>query len=173
MCLKLHTRLWNLILAILLVFGILPLIIIRYHSAVSQEDVNIFYKSKPSIAIMNKSNYKVAVIIPYVGKSLPSWFDTYAWSTQFSDTKFDHFIFMTELVDIIVPPNIQIIQILEDNLLDRILKLDSVTSDNSERSLIEWKKILQEVFTSFPYMLVEFKPCLGFLFQVLILGYTF
>jgi hypothetical protein len=116
--------------------------------------------------IYEKQGSRVAVLIPYIGSALPSWFSTYIFSAEFSSDLFDYFIIMIDDLPIDLPSNVKIIKMSESELLDRVLRMDNKAFANGEKQFNDWKHLLEDVFHKFPYMLVEFKPCLGYLFQV-------
>ena len=105
---------------------------------------------------------RVACIIPYTGKSLPSWFDSFAFSAYSSTSLFDFLIFVTEIPQRELPPNVKIIRIEKNDLYERIAKLDSDedSADFYENTVNSVKLLIE----NHPYALVEFKPCLGIIF---------
>jgi len=134
---------------------------------------------------------RVAVIIVYIGDAFPSWFDTFCFSLQASSPLFDYFFFVTEASMRQVPTNVNIIRITRDNLVSRMVRLDDGTNTNSQASSSSSSSLSsssqhngesdhsQDFFKAFqtlleiePYVLVEFKPCLGFLFEDYIKDYS-
>ena len=112
--------------------------------------------------IVSEIQTRVACIIPYTGTSLPAWFDAFAFSAYSSSPLFDFLIFVTEIPLRDLPPNVKIIQITKRNLYERIARLQN----NEEAADIFEKNVasIQNLIDKFPYVLVEFKPCLGTLF---------
>lgn len=106
---------------------------------------------------------RVACIIPYIGSSLPVWFDAFAFSALSSSPMFDYLIFVTEVPNRELPSNVRIIQISRNDFYERIARLD--LSDVSEYTLQQNMISAERLMTLFPYALVEFKPCLGVIFS--------
>jgi hypothetical protein len=110
------------------------------------------------------SNSRVAVIIPYVGSTLPPWFRTFLFTAQFSSEYFDWFIFVTSVKNISTPSNVFLIYVDEKEMADKIVRMDP-SRDPSEYAF--WSNKFLDLLHLFPYMLVEFKPALGWIFEVL------
>lgn len=109
------------------------------------------------------STSRVAVIIPYVGTILPSWFRSFLFTAQLSSHYCDWFIFVTSVINISTPFNVHLIYIDEEELANRIVQMDlSFQSQDSQF----WSKKFIELLHLFPYMLVEYKPALGWIFEV-------
>ena len=106
---------------------------------------------------------RVACIIPYTGTSLPAWFDAFAFSAYSSAPLFDFLIFVTEIPLRSLPPNVKIIQITKNNLYERIARLDA--NEQTVEIFQNNLKSVRNLIEFFPYVLVEFKPCLGVLFS--------
>ena len=106
---------------------------------------------------------KVACIIPYIGSSLPVWFDAFAFSALSSSPMFDYLIFVTEVPNRELPSNVKIIQISSDDFYGRIARLDQTNA--SEVTYRQNMLSTQMLMKLFPYALVEFKPCLGVIFS--------
>lgn len=111
-------------------------------------------------------NRKVAVLIPYTGSSLPSWFRSFMFTAQLSSDILDWYIFVTEPKDIATPSNVHIIYVPESELFSRIVRMDPRATIDGNVSLYFWRDKLADTVKIFSYLLVEFKPCLGFIFQV-------
>jgi hypothetical protein len=111
----------------------------------------------------NEFSTRVACIIPYIGSSLPVWFDAFAFSALSSSPMFDYLIFVTEVPTRELPSNVKIIRISSTNFYERIARLDQ--SDISEYTFRQNMLSVEMLMTLFPYALVEFKPCLGVLFS--------
>jgi hypothetical protein len=109
------------------------------------------------------SNSRVAVIIPYVGSTLPSWFRSFLFTAQFSSEYFDWFIFVTSVKNISTPSNVFLIYIDEKEIADRIVRMDP-SRETSE--YVIWSNKFLDLLHLFPYMLVEYKPALGWIFEV-------
>lgn len=113
---------------------------------------------------------RVACLIPYIGSSLPPWFDAFAFTAQSSAPQFDYFIFVTEVPDRELPPNVKLIRMLSTNLYERIAKIDNRESSikNFNETVLSVKSLIER----FPYVLVEFKPCFGYIFADYIYSYS-
>lgn len=109
--------------------------------------------------------YRVAIIIVYTGPALPSWFNTFAFSAQSSSSLYDWYIFVTDADIVATPPNVYMIKITEDDIATRICKLDNKTNDKD-------KEIVLKLLRLNAYFLVEFKPCLGYMFSDYIENYS-
>lgn len=118
------------------------------------------------------TDMRVACIIPYIGESLPVWFDAFAFSAQFSAPLFDFLILVTEDLQREVPANVKIIRVSSDDLSERIARLNRVEFSIESISFIESKHSISKLIEFFPYVLVEFKPCLGVLFADFIESYS-
>lgn len=113
---------------------------------------------------------RVACLIPYIGSSLPPWFDAFAFTAQSSAPLFDYFIFVTEVPDRELPSNVKLIRMLPADLHDRIARIDNKKSTlkEFERTVLSVKLLIER----FPYVLVEFKPCFGYIFADYIQPYS-
>ena len=111
-------------------------------------------------------NRKVAVLIPYTGSALPSWFRSFMFTAQLSSDIFDWYIFVTEPKVIATPSNVHIVYISESDFFSRIIRMDPKATIDGNVSLNFWRDKFAETVKIFSYLLVEFKPCLGFIFQV-------
>jgi hypothetical protein len=117
---------------------------------------------------------RVAVIVPYTGKSLPVWFNTFLFYAQFGSALVDWFIFVTNenFSGMVTPPNIHVIYIPLSQFYDRMLSVDSRYITSSNASKLNWRNNFAKCVTKYPYLIVEFKPCLGFIFQDYLTGYS-
>jgi hypothetical protein len=59
---------------------------------------------------------RVAIIVVYVGSSLPAWFDSFAQTAAISDDMFDWFLFVTKVPPRRTPRNLKMIKLTEDEL---------------------------------------------------------
>lgn len=122
-----------------------------------------------SVTSIPKSR-KVAILIPYTGSSLPSWFRTFMFTAQLSSDIFDWYIFVTEeKISIATPSNVFIVYVPESELFSRIVQMDPKATMDGNTSLAFWRDKLAETVKIFSYLLVEFKPCLGFIFKVFVM----
>ena len=117
-----------------------------------------------------KDRTRVACIIPYTGTSLPAWFDAFAITAYASASMFDFLIFVTDIRNRDVPPNVKIIQIAKNDLYERIIRLDS--KEYTSKSFSKAFRAAKNLVELFPYVLVEFKPCLGVLFADYLAEYS-
>ncbi len=112
---------------------------------------------------------RVAVIILYMGDNLPAWFNTFSITASSTASLIDWLIFVTDAPSRETPPNVKLIRISQREISERLAKLDTkmyaedpIFMTSSFSSLLE----------RFSYVLVEFKPCLGFLFSDYLYGYS-
>jgi hypothetical protein len=118
---------------------------------------------------IDEPDYRVACIIPYIGEALPAWFDAFAFSGLGSSALFDWLIFVTEVPSRELPPNFKIIRITYDELYARLARLDvGVSADTFDATKLGFRSLLE----MYPYVMVEFKSCLGFVFSDYIASYS-
>jgi hypothetical protein len=112
----------------------------------------------PSTLISNKN--KVAIMVIYVGNSLPAWFRTFSLSVEVAVNPLLHWIiFVTEAYEMDDTfDNIKIIRITRHELYKRLTRLDEFSN-----AIMYMKNLIEHA----PYSLVEFKPCLATIFEVL------
>jgi hypothetical protein len=122
---------------------------------------------KGSQIISHPKSNRVAILIPYIGPTLPSWFSSFMYSAQFSSELIDWFMFVNVRRNISCPHNVKFIFLDEIEILSRIAKMDPIASINDESERY-WTAELKKVLNIHPYLLVEFKPCLGWIFQVVL-----
>jgi hypothetical protein len=115
---------------------------------------------------------KVAVLIPYLGEALPSWFDLFALTAQKSQDIFDWYILVTEAQTRKTPINVKLIQISRDLLYKRLSLLDPDWLNSTTTSSNLLMDMFRALIDKHPYVLVEFKPCLGFIFPDIVEGYS-
>jgi len=146
--------------------------------------MNIFAPSKIIGHDTNQGVLRVACIVIYEGPTLPSWFDSFAFSAQFTSSLVDWYIFVTDLPRHDFPPNVKIIRITNDDLYARIAK--ALTADDPEGrggntgsnlrgdvdGEFDLKYSLQILLEDQPYMLVELKPVLGVIFEDYLTEYS-
>ena len=133
-------------------------------------NVNYVYIFIVNQRIVIFAGSKVAVLIPYIGDALPSWFEMFAISAQKSHAMFDWYIFVTEAQVYKTSPNVKIVHISNEQFHYRLSLLDSTVSNSSTE--YDMAKLFGRLIEKHPYILVEFKPCLGFLFSDIIEGYS-
>lgn len=128
-------------------------VVAKYHELFHNVESHEGFKQKEAVL-------RVAVIVPYMGNALPAWFDTFAMTAHASSTLFDWLIFVTDAPRRDLPPNVKMIKLTRDNLYKRLSKLDNSSYPSGDSSIA-----IRELLEKNPYILVEFKPCLGFLFE--------
>ena len=176
---KLRSGLWVLILTTVVTVQIY--LILNQPDSALKVSSKVFLRVPASRELWNiksvdppsppEMNMRVACIIPYIGESLPVWFDAFAFSAQFSAPLFDFLILVTEDLQREVPANVKIIRISTDSLSERIARLSIV--EFSRKSFMESKHSISKLIDFFPYVLVEFKPCLGILFADFVESYSY
>lgn len=138
---------------------------------------NGMYHRIDQVAMMNKMKNKtsIALIVIYVGNSLPIWIQGFLLGAIKSknQTKFTWYIFsVCEDENIclnngygryFVAENINIIQISRKELYSRLSILYNFSIPLNH---------FEEAFGSWPYALVEFKPCLANLFEDYIMNFS-
>jgi hypothetical protein len=114
---------------------------------------------------------RVAVLLPYLGKSLPAWFDLFAFTASTSADLVDWFIFITEAPMKPVPANVHLVRLSRSDMFNRLVNLDEGYS-NSSAGRTALQAYFQYIIDVHPYILVEIKPALGFLFADYAEGYS-
>lgn len=110
-------------------------------------------------SVIRKENQRVAMMVIYVGNSLPSWFRTFALSVEGSGDLVKWLIFVTEALELGDNyENIEIIRISRHELYQRMTRLDPHSGTIM---------LMDNLITQAPYSLVEFKPCLATIFEVI------
>ena len=123
------------------------------------------------VSLQRPSSDRVAVLIPYTGKTLPNWFDAFALSAMGSSSLVDWYIFISEAPRRKVPPNVHLIRISRREIFARLARLDS-TYASTRAAYSRLQGYFQHLIDVHPYILVEMKPALGFLFADYISNYT-
>lgn len=124
-----------------------------------------------SITIANQKRFSVALLVVFVGDSLPIWINAFLLSAINSqnDTIFTWYIFLvhnqttqhTQQIDTF--GNIRIVHISKSELYYRLSTLYESSIPIS---------FFEKAFDSWSYSLVEYKPCFGKLFEDYIHNYT-
>jgi len=139
--------------------------------------------SKPSKRI-DKGDPRVAVIIPYLGKNLPPYFDLFKFAASGSSSLVDFLIFLSSETEHIanqntasLPSNVKFIDVGGvDKMAEIHARVATVSSDGSKRdtkmSQTRLVSTLAAQFNAHPYTLVEFKPAYGHIFQNYIKDYS-
>ena len=110
-------------------------------------------------------NMRVAILVPFVGQYLPAWFDGFLASAQASSDLFDWYIFITEANAREVPGNVKLISMTRKELCQRIARIDT-SNDIFSRIGINMSTVIEKLFETSTYVLVELKPCLVTIFSV-------
>ena len=126
--------------------------------------------------LSNKMVSKVAIIVPYVGDSLPSWFDAFCMTAAASSSLYDWIILVTDAPLRHTPPNVKLVKMSKDDIYKRIARLDDsilldVMEDSKQKDRVD-VSLVRKLFTLQPYMMVELKPCFGFLFKDILTPYS-
>ena len=122
--------------------------------------------SRSSFHTMRKdeTSTRVAVVVPYVGTSLPAWFDSFLFSAQSSGALFDWLIFVTDDILRPVPANVKLLKISRDEFYERLVGVDiDMPSDIEEYGGIG--RLMEFAINEYGFSVVEFKPMWGSLFQ--------
>lgn len=138
--------------------------------AIQLENFSKYIIEKASLKII-PSTGKVAVLIPYTGKTLPNWFDSFALSTMGSSSLVDWYIFISEAPRRKVPPNVHLIRVSRQEIFARLARLDT-TFARTPAAKRKLQGYFQRLIDVHPYILVEMKPALGYLFADYIANYT-
>jgi hypothetical protein len=117
---------------------------------------------------------RIAVVIPYIGPELPSWFPLFAASCEKSKSIADWIIFTAGTrvpsskhdINNWMPLNIKFIELG----ISGLAKLHARLVDPSDRP--KATELFQESLHSKPYGLVEFKPAVGHIFHDYLLNYS-
>lgn len=137
----------------------------------------------------NKSKERIAILIPFVGENgLPPYFPLFQKTAQGSSDLIDFFIIHNGgvLVDDMEEngtssSNVKFIDLkstynMAKLFLDRILLSNDMYQDTDTiKTAMPYGKLIQMLSTiidKYPYVLVEFKPAYGHIFQEFISGYT-
>lgn len=117
---------------------------------------------------------RVAIIIPYTGQSLPVWFNTFVLYAQFSSHLIDWFIFVTneQFSNMSTPVNVNVIYLPLSEFYERMLSVDSQFVDADVQTKHYWRVNFDKCVEKYPYLVVEFKPCLGYIFQDYLTDYS-
>jgi hypothetical protein len=106
----------------------------------------------------------VAVLIPYLGDSLPPWFDAFAFSVMASAPNYDWFIFCADAKLRNAPPNVKMIPMSRADYYLRIAALDRAPPlQYSNRTV--FAQAIGDLVAKKRYVMVELKPCLATLFD--------
>jgi len=172
----------SLVLCVAAVFAVTQLYIFSFlysvsyplHSEASalRREINRLSYDGIRRVVSSSHSARVAVLIPYFGTSLPQWFNAFMFSAQYSSDILDWFIFVTDPRNISTPNNVRVIYMPEFELLSRVVRVDPVASVNGSASINIWTMKFTAALRRNPYILVEFKPCLGWIFQDYLHAYS-
>lgn len=117
---------------------------------------------------------RVAILVPYTGKSMPVWFGAFLVYAQFGSELVDWYIIVTseDLSGMSTPPNVHVLHVSLSQLCRRLLAVDARFAASSAEEQLHWVAGLSSCVEHYPYLMVEFKPCLGFVFRDLLTGYS-
>ncbi|CAM9662889.1 unnamed protein product, partial [Choristocarpus tenellus] len=138
---------------------------------------------------------RLAVVIPYIGSSLPAWFDTFAELAMASSDLVDWIVFCTEeLADISTPPNVRMVPMSLKNMAWKLAGIvypadaderpQEFPADFFNSSVEDTFGITPKVDRSLSglfiekllkkngYFLIDFKPTLGWVFREYLEGYS-
>lgn len=117
------------------------------------------------------ASLRVAVVIPYTGPALPPWFDLWLHTAATSAPLFDFLLLVTEAPLRPTPPNVKMLRLPVDELVERILALDPTpatpvpSSAASAARPLDAAEAVRQLIALQAYSIVELKPALGFLFS--------
>jgi hypothetical protein len=137
------------------------------HTLISGADVSLLHPhSAPTVPVPTLPK-RAAVFVPYTGKALPPWFGTFLFYAQFGSSVVDWYIFVTNeaLSDLTTPSNVHVIYMSLSELSSRLLGIDPEYSISNAEDKQRWVQKFAACVQQYPYLIVEFKPCLGFVFQ--------
>jgi hypothetical protein len=135
---------------------------------------------------------KVGIIVPYVGDSLPNWFDAFCVAASTSSNLYEWIILITNAPMRPTPPNIRLVRITLEDFSKRVASLDESisistsisTTTSTEQAQADLDggteeeeedvniKHIQHLLNNYAYMIVELKPCFGFMFSDLLTEYS-
>jgi hypothetical protein len=120
-------------------------------------------------------NIRVAIIIPVMGPGFPIWFPLFAASCGHNMNLIDWLIFSSEeniqnVKNIQLPRNIRLLPCSLEQLASRVFHL--LHTEGGENHSVSNLQRFIELFTTYPYLLVELKPMLGSLFEEYLHQYT-
>ena len=121
--------------------------------------------------IPGEKQNRVAVLIPYLGASLPPWFDAFAFSAMASMQTYDWFIFVADAHLRNTPRNVKLIPMDRDDYYHRIAQLD-LTPPTEYANRTVFADAVGKAVTKKRYIMVELKPCLATMFDDYIRGYS-
>lgn len=143
-------------------------------SSSSKRRVDQPFLRNQGIEIIN-TKAKVAILVIYTGEAWPNTFDLFLFSSQFSRPLCD-WIFIVPRQNSpprqYLPSNIKIIELDEEVLFQKLASLDDLYNNSDEEFKRNMILAIQNLIHLQPYMLVEFKPCLGFLFSEYLESYS-
>jgi hypothetical protein len=129
----------------------------------------------------NRSQSKnVGIVIVYSGVSWPNWFPLFLITAQSSQRLYD-WLFILPIENspppIDVPNNVRIFKLPMHDLVERLISIDNgYVRHPSNREQQDMKgrviNIISGLISSSPYMLVEFKPCFGYIFYDILSQYA-
>jgi len=126
-------------------------------------------KSQPSDdAVKNR----IAILLPYIGKTLPIWFDLFAFTAYASSDMIDWYIFISDAPNRVVPSNVFLVRMKEDDIYERVSRLNFDYMHSNDSYRIKLSATIRKSLKANPYFLVELKPALGYMFPDYIKAYS-
>lgn len=118
-----------------------------------------------------KGSQRIAVIVLYIGGSLPNWFESFALTASSSEDICDWLIFTTTETPVVyTSSNVKIIQLTEEEIYQRLSSMDRNYANGEEE--FDIPGAFAELLRVFSYSLVEFKPALGYIFKDYLSSYS-
>lgn len=115
---------------------------------------------------------RIAILLPYIGKTLPIWFDLFAFTAYASSDMIDWYIFISDAPNRVVPSNVFLVRMKEDDIYERVSRLNSDYMHSNDSFRIKMSATIRKSLKANPYFLVELKPALGYMFPDYIKTYS-
>lgn len=124
---------------------------------------------------IHSTTFRVAILVIYTGEFWPIWFNTFLFTAQYAQDLYDWiFILPKEFSPspIQLPKNVKLYYLSFDELCDRLLSIDDRFSAMQASEKKDMILRMKHLLVHQPYVLVEFKPCLGDIFQDILQSYS-
>lgn len=124
---------------------------------------------------------RIAILIPFIGESLPTYFPLFAHTAAGSASLIDFFIIHSGIPSHLLPslneqkqyPNVKLIDLQNtQRMANFLLRVTDNRQENLEIPYGELLHVLSQHIERYPYVLVEFKLAYGHIFQDFLSGYT-
>jgi len=115
---------------------------------------------------------RIAILLPYIGKTLPIWFDLFAFTAYASSDMIDWYIFISDAPNRVVPSNVFLVRMKEDDIYERVSRLNTDYMHSNDSFRIKMSATIRKSLKANPYFLVELKPALGYMFPDYIKTYS-